>query len=60
MIVSPILYTIEDASRILNIKVSRLRSAIFKREIGHIKLNRLIRFTQTNLEEWIKKGEIRN
>jgi excisionase family DNA binding protein len=53
-----ILFTIEEAAHVLNVKVSRLRSAVFKKEIGHIKLNRLVRFTQAHLEEWIKRGEV--
>ncbi len=58
MTMSQILYNIDEASKILNIKVSRLRTAIFRREIGHIKLNGLVRFSRENLESWIKANQV--
>lgn len=59
MIGNQLLYSIDEASKILNIKVSRLRMAVFRREIGHVKLNRLVRFSKSHLEEWIRQGEVR-
>ena len=53
------LLTIEDASRFLNVKISRLRTAIFKKEIGYIKLRGLIRFTKDHLSDWIYSNEIK-
>ena len=58
MTMGQLLYNIEEAAKLLNIKVSRLRSAIFKKEISYIKLKHLIRFTRAHLEEWIQRNEI--
>ncbi len=55
----PLLYTIQEAATLLNIKVSRLRTAIFRREIGHVKFSGLIRFTRADLEAWISKAHVR-
>lgn len=52
------LLTIEDAAKILNIKVSRIRTAIFKREIAYIKLGALIRFKCKHLTDWIERQTI--
>lgn len=50
------LLTIEEAAKLLSIKVSRLRTAVFKREVPYIKIGRLVRFRQTDLEEWINEN----
>ena len=50
---SPRLLTIEDASLLLNLKVSRIRKAVFKRELKYIKLGALIRFKKDHLVEWM-------
>lgn len=50
------LYTTEEASKILNIKVSRLRQAVFRREITHVKLGALVRFREEDLETYISKN----
>jgi excisionase family DNA binding protein len=49
------LLTVEDASHLLNLKVSRIRKAVFKREVKYIKLGALIRFKKDHLLEWINK-----
>ncbi|HLE12052.1 MAG: hypothetical protein A2504_08795 [Bdellovibrionales bacterium RIFOXYD12_FULL_39_22] len=49
------LLTISEAAAYLNIKISRLRMAIFRKEIDYIKLGWLIRFRRNHLEEWINK-----
>ena len=53
------LITINEAAEILNVKVSRLRTAIFKREIGFIKLSGLLRFTEKHLMDWINSNEVK-
>jgi len=58
MTIGPILYTIQDAANLLNVKVSRLRTAVFRREIGYVKLAGLVRFTRSDLEDWIEKGQV--
>lgn len=52
------LFNINEASQMLNIKVSRLRTAIFRREIGHVKIGGLIRFSKQHLESWISQCEV--
>ncbi len=47
------LLTIEEAANLLSIKVSRLRTAIFRREIPFIKIGRLVRFKEDSLHKWI-------
>lgn len=47
------LLDIEQASTFLNVKISRMRSFVFRREIPFIKVGRLIRFDVRDLEQWI-------
>lgn len=53
-----LLFTVEEASKILNLKISRLRSAIFKREISYVKLGALIRFRSEDLTRFINENLI--
>lgn len=46
--------TFIEACEFLKIKKSRLRTAIFKREIPFIKIGRLIRFDQMDLIKWLE------
>lgn len=50
------LLTIEEASRMLSIKISRLRTAVFKREVPFVKIGRLVRFREDDLSKWIEKN----
>lgn len=50
------LLTTVEASKILNIKVSRLRQAVFRREINHVKLGALVRFREEDLQFYIQKN----
>lgn len=50
------LYSIEEASDLLGLKLSRIRSAIFNKEISYRKIGRLIRFTEEDLTEFINKN----
>lgn len=47
--------TFNEACDFLKIKKSRLRTAIFRREIPYIKIGRLIRFDLNDLNTWIKQ-----
>lgn len=49
----PKIYTIEEASEILKLKVSKLRKAIFRKEISYIKLGGLVRFREQDLVHYI-------
>jgi excisionase family DNA binding protein len=50
------LLTVNEAAEYLNVKVSWMRQAVFRRDIGHIKLGALVRFRQEDLEEYIQKN----
>jgi excisionase family DNA binding protein len=50
------LLTTDEASKILNIKVSRLRQAVFRREINYVKLGALVRFREEDLQNYIQKN----
>ena len=52
------LMTIDEAAGFLNIKKSRLRRAIFRREVKYIKLGALVRFKKEHLTEWIERQTI--
>lgn len=53
-----LLFTVEEASKMLNLKISRIRSAIFKREISYVKFGALIRFRAEDLSNFINKNII--
>ncbi len=50
------LFTVQEASTKLNIKVSRLRQAVFRREISYVKLGALVRFREEDLSQFIEKN----
>ena len=50
------LLTIKEAAEFLNVKVSWLRQAVFRREIDHVKLGALIRFRLEDLRLYIKRN----
>ncbi len=52
------LLTIEEASSLLKLKISRIRTAVFKREVKYIKLGALIRFKKDHLTEWIESHTV--
>ena len=49
------LLNINEASSYLNLKVSKLRMMIFKREIPMVKIGRLVRFNRLELDQWIEQ-----
>jgi len=50
------LLTINEAAEFLNVKVSWLRQAVFRREIDHVKMGALIRFRIEDLKVFIKRN----
>lgn len=48
------LLTIHEASTFLNVKVSKLRTAVLNRDIPFLKMGRLIRFDKIDLLTWIE------
>jgi excisionase family DNA binding protein len=51
----PELLTIDEAAQFLNIKVSNLRSAVFRRRIRYFKVGALIRFNKADLILWLEE-----
>ncbi len=49
------LLTINEASSFLNVKVSKLRTAVLNRDIPFLKMGRLIRFDKADLLKWIEE-----
>lgn len=54
------LYTPLEVCDLLNIKLSKLRTMIFLKKINYIKVGRLLRFAQSDLESWVEKQKVRN
>ena len=52
------LLTIEEAASLLKLKISRLRKAVFRREIKYVKLGKLVRFRPAHLSEWIERRTV--
>lgn len=50
----PEILDISQASRFLNMKVSRIRTAILNKEIPYFKIGHLVRFHRRDLEIWIE------
>jgi len=48
------LLNIEQAAKFLNVKISRLRTAILNKEIPFLKIGRLVRFHKEDLEAWVE------
>ena len=52
------LMTIQEVSKMLNVKTSWVRSVIFRKEIPYIKLGNHIRFQEKALFDWMEKKKI--
>ena len=50
------LMTIAETSRILNVKESWVRSAVFKKTIPFIKVGHHVRFDERELRDWIGRN----
>ena len=50
------LLTIDEAARLLKIKTSRLRKAVFRKELKYVKLGALVRFKRAHLIDWIDRS----
>lgn len=53
------LLSVEEASSFLSIKVSRLRTAVFRKEIPFVKIGRLVRFKTQDLKQWIDSRTVK-
>jgi excisionase family DNA binding protein len=45
----------DEAASLLKLKKSRLRQAVFRKEVKYVKLGALIRFKRDHLVEWIEQ-----
>ncbi len=52
------LMTVTEAADFLNIKISRIRKAIFRREIPYVKIGNLVRFRLSDLMDFIQSNSI--
>lgn len=50
------LLTIKQAMEFLNVTQTWLRTRIFKKEIPYVKVGRLVRFRQVDLEEYVQSN----
>jgi len=52
------LFTLKETANLLSLKESRLRTAVFKKEIGYLKIGHLIRFTMSDIQSFISKSKV--
>ena len=52
------LFTVEEVAQFLNVKISWVRSAVFRREIPFIKVGNLVRFQECDLREWLESNSV--
>lgn len=48
------LLTVNEASKFLNLKISRIRNLVFHKSIPFIKIGASVVFSKTALNEWVK------
>lgn len=51
-----LLIDVYEASELLGLKVSRLRTAVFRGEIPYRKIGGLVRFVPSELKDWVASG----
>lgn len=56
----PKIYTIEEAANILNVKITKLRKAVFRKEISYIKFGALVRFREQDIHNYIHQNVIQH
>lgn len=44
---------VEEAAKILGVKISWIRNSVYKKTIRHVKIGRLVKFRRKDLEEMI-------
>ncbi len=52
------LLTTQETAKLLNVKMSWLRSAIFRRAIPYVKVGHLVRFREKDLRAWLQKHTV--
>ena len=53
------LMTVEDLAKVLNVKKSWIRGAVFTKKIPYIKVGNLVRFREEELKNWILKNTVK-
>jgi excisionase family DNA binding protein len=48
-------FTVEELSRYLNVKPSKIRAMVFRRELPFLKFGRLVRFSRQEIDAWTKQ-----
>jgi len=54
-----LVWTIEDVARELKVSVRHVYRLLAEDKIPHAKVGRLVRFSPSQIEEWIKRGGTR-
>ena len=52
------LLSIEEVAKLLSVKVSWIRSLVFKKQIPYLKIGKHIRFSTTEIEKWVEERRI--
>ena len=52
------LLTITEVSKLLKMKESKIRNAIFKRQIPYLKIGGLVRFRRDQLLSWLENQSV--
>ena len=50
--------SIEEVSRILDVKVSTIRAWCFSKKIPFFKVGRLVKFSEKQIIEWLNKRQV--
>lgn len=50
--------TTKELSAMFNLKEIWVRKAVFKREIPHFKINRLVRFDSSEILKWLEEKKV--
>lgn len=53
------LINVKEASEILSVKESTLRSWIIQGRVPHVRLHKLVRFRESDLMKWIGCSEVK-
>lgn len=52
----PVLFDVPEAAAYLNTRESHIRELIYAQRIPYIKVGRFVRFSQADLDEWLRRN----
>ena len=52
------LLSMEEVAKLLSVKISWIRSLVFKKQIPYLKIGKHIRFSTTEIEKWVEERRI--